>query len=57
MPRCCICDYDYELHFLSVLEDNDYCPVCEGIILGTIQEMETEELEEDEDEATHCLPS
>jgi hypothetical protein len=31
--RCKVCDYDIELSFISELPGEDYCKVCENIIL------------------------
>lgn len=41
--RCVVCDYQYQFNFLSHFKDTDYCPVCEAIILETINEIEGEE--------------
>lgn len=40
--RCKVCDYDIELSFISELPGEDYCKVCENIILETIREKKEE---------------
>lgn len=47
--RCKICDYDVELSFVSELPGEDYCKVCEGIIMEAIRERkEMDEVEKGE---------
>jgi hypothetical protein len=40
--RCKVCDYDIELSFISELPGEDYCKVCENIILEAIREKKEE---------------
>jgi len=47
--RCKVCDRDIILDFLSHFPDEDYCQTCEWWILETIEEMNRED-EEVEDE-------
>jgi len=46
--RCRICDAKFEPSTNSVLAVEDTCPVCEGVIMEAIREMEDEEETEDE---------